>query len=157
MRTMQRAQVLATIFWLLFATSAARASGSPEQAAHQFFQAVTDGQFPQAWSLLTRKTQDALVQALADKTHLAPAIVREAFRNNSSDDVRAFWGAFRVSAKAPQFAAIQFGKADVDGKMARVLIPGTKVNLLMFDEGGWKFGLQESFYPNGFSTSMDMG
>jgi hypothetical protein len=135
---------------LIFSGVAANAEDAPDVVAHKFFQAVNSKDYGVAWKILTKKSQNSIVQAVASASKLKPAKVKVLFEKDEKTVQNGFWDSFRLSSKADQVAGATFKTASKDAKTARVTF-SAKLPILMFNEGGWKFGLFESFLPQGYS------
>lgn len=147
---------LLAVLLLLTAMVAQAAEDAPAQAARHFFQAVGSKDYATAWGLLTKSSQDSLIDSMAKSEKMDPTAVRNLFDRNDSTIQSGFWDSFRKSSVADQIALKNFASVSQDGNQAKVQVDG-KLGLLMFNEGGWKFGFQETFFPNGMSGAVDKG
>ncbi len=154
---MLKAARLTTLFFLLsLLTLSGRACADTGAiaACHQFFVDVDHQAYGAAWKLLTARSQDTLIKAVADSEHMDSGKVRALFVNNDPAIQKGFWTSFRGSAKADLYVAATMKTLSDDGHQAKlgVYVNGqeAKAKLLAYKEGStWKFGMAETFFPNG--------
>ena len=153
----RRLQLLCAVLSLLGLAGVARAQTSPAAITLQFFQSVASKDYGTSWALLSKKTQDDLVSLMSAQLKVDPDTVREAFRTNDPKAQSLFWEDFRTSSHADRYAILKFEDTARNGKTASVKVQGVPVVFQMFDQGGWKFGLEETFFPSGFGQDANKG
>lgn len=147
-RIVRTALVLFAVFSV---TSISRAEENPDVSARNFFKSLNDKDYSRAWKLLSKKSQDGIVAAIATSSKLPSAQVKELFKKDDQSLQSGFWDSFRASSKADQ--VLQNGTFTITlkkAKLAKVSL-SKKVDLLMFNEAGWRFGFLESFFPQGYT------
>lgn len=120
-------------------------------APKQFFQAIVAKDYATAWGLLSEKTKLSLVATSAKEAKMSDAEMRKLFDTNDPAIQNGFWEAFRGSCKADVFVGFSYTYGRQDGNMHIVQLrrPGADTDkpleLQVYDEGGPKFGMAESF------------
>ncbi len=121
----------------------------PAQAVKGFFQAVVGGDYARAWNLLSSRSQDRIVAAIAQDERLDPNAVRQLFETNDPAIREGFWAGFRSTSRSEVLADKTFTTLSVAGNQATVRLVGHEGNFLAVQErGAWRFGLIETFPPS---------
>ncbi|MHB2017422.1 MAG: hypothetical protein ACYCW6_10795 [Candidatus Xenobia bacterium] len=142
------------------AAPAAAPNGVSDAAAacHNFFSAVNSRDYGTAWKLLSHKSQDSLIDGVVKSDKIDQATVRQMFDSNDERLQRGFWDSFRESSKAVVYASADYRVESVKGDEAKVSFgkngDTAPTKLLAYHEAdGWKFGLMETFFPQGLPDS----
>lgn len=120
-------------------------------APKQFFQAIVAKDYQTAWGLLSETTKANLVKTTAKEAKLDEAELRRLFDTNDPSIQKGFWSAFRESCKADVFVnfSYTYGRQVGGYHVVELRRPGSEsdkpLELQVFDEGGPKFGMAESF------------
>lgn len=155
LQAMLRSLALSIAVWLIASSTPALAqtASPPPDAAdvtYQWVQAVADQDYSTAWALLTVKSQDYIVNAVANDQKLDPAEVRVLFDRTDPSIVAGFWTSFRKSASLlPKLAGANPSVVSSHGDVAIVQFYGYNQQWMCFREaGGWRVGFIETFHPN---------
>ena len=139
---------------LLLVSAPGRAEVDAQAAAQaplKFYQSVNGKDYATAWSLLTEASKARLTALLANETKQPEAEVRELFETSDPSICAAFWDEFRNSARPDIYASLNYSyTGDRDGAHVISLTKpdstdGNKLELLVKNEGGYKFALVESY------------
>jgi hypothetical protein len=120
-------------------------------APKQFFQAIVAKDYATAWGLLSEKTKKSLVATSAKEAKMSDEEMRKLFDTNDPAIQNGFWSAFRGSCKADVFVGFSYtyGRQVGDKHIVELRRPGAgadkALELEVYDEGGPKFGMAESF------------
>jgi len=122
-------------------------------ALRTFFTNVTNKDYAAAWAGFTRRSQDGIVNSVADSEHMAAADVRKLFDTNDQSIQAGFWDSFRNSSQSATFVEVAMAPGGTlngsDDSVVMTLANGNTVSLQMFREGGvWKVGWMETFFPS---------
>lgn len=133
----------------MMAAAAAAQDAKPAAAVQSFWAAVHAKNYSGSWNLLTKYSQDTIIQQVAKDEKMDAKKVRQMFESNSAETQRGFWESFRTSSKADVFAQAKFKTASAANKAAQVTMDGvdpSKLTFKVFREGdAWKVGLIETF------------
>ena len=123
------------------------------QAAHNFFKAVMDKDYALGWALLTKKSQDGFIKAVAAKAQVDEPSVAAMFADTSGQVSRGFWDSLRdaIGEKTLKLALASPARTATEtDTAASVIFTQAPVPMKMFKENGrWKFGYVETFFPKG--------
>lgn len=122
---------------------------SQEQAVKDFFKAVADQDDETAWNSLTRKSQDDIVNILAERMNTTAEQVRELIRKNPAL-MTGFWKKYREDVGAEELcndAGFRLVKLESNEAAVRVTPKNGKMfGLKLYKENdSWKIGLTETF------------
>lgn len=151
MKTLLRHALLICV--LSVATPVFAADGGPVVALRTFFTDVTKQDYAAAWAAFTRRSQDGIVNLVADSDHMTAAEVRKLFDSNDQRIQAGFWESFRNSSQSATFVEVAMAPGGAlngsDDSVVMTLANGNTVSLQMFREGGvWKVGWMETFFPS---------
>lgn len=140
---------LPLVLALFLAAAATAQEGKPSGAVQAFWAAVNSKNYAGAWSLLSKYSQDTIINRVAKDEKMDVSKVRKMFESNSAQTQRGFWESFRTSSKADVFAQGKFKTISGNDKSAQVSMDGVDASKLTFKvirEGqAWKVGLIETF------------
>lgn len=148
-----RAYGLLLAFVLLIASSAG-AEVNPEAAAQaplKFYQAVNAKNYAAAWGLLTEASKSRLTILVAEDAKQTPAEIRNLFDSSDPRIQAGFWDSFRGSAKPELYVtfAYKYTGDKAGSHVIQASDPGSQngktLDLVVKDEGGYKFGLVETY------------
>lgn len=131
---------------LLLGGAASAQSDEPAHAVKGFFGAVSGRDYSLAWRLLTSQSRDELVRLVARDENLPQDTVRSLFEQEAESVRTGFWDPFRAQSRCDKLAPHAFRTRVTRGNTAWVEIPGSATRFRAFREnGGWRFGLMETF------------
>lgn len=138
---------------LLVSAHAFAADTGPVIALRAFFTSVSQKDYAIAWATLSRKSQEGIVNSVADGEHMAAPDVRKLFDTNDPSIDAGFWESFRQSSQSETFlqvAMVPGGSSNgSDGSAVITLANGGTVTMQMYREAGsWKVGWMETFFPS---------
>jgi len=138
---------------LLVSAPAFTADTGPVIALRAFFTAVTQKDYATAWATLSRKSQEGIVDSVADGEHMASPDVRKLFDTNDPSIDAGFWESFRQSSQAETFLQVAMAPGGArngsDDSVVITMANGNTVALQMYQEGSaWKVGWMETFFPS---------
>lgn len=120
-------------------------------APKHFFQAIVAKDYATAWGLLSEKSKKSLVATSAKEAEISDDEMRKLFDSNDPAIQNGFWEAFRGSCKADVFIGFSYtyGRQLGAKHIVELRRPGADsdkpLELEVYDEGGPKFGMAESF------------
>jgi hypothetical protein len=121
-------------------------TGSPAQAARDFFRAMQAEDYLAAWELLTETSQQQLCQLLTEETDLTLAEVRQMFADGDDILMQEFWPTLRDNLHIEQWVAQTYTLQRRQGTQAWVAAQPSGASLtLKLEQGHWKLGYIESF------------
>ncbi len=144
--------LLALLFWIGSPILAQEGGAAAAEAPKAFFQAVNAQDFGTAWGLMTEASKNRISTLLSEETKLSVPEQRALFDNNDPKVQTQFWNDFRESSKANLYVGFTYtyGGPGEDGlEVVKVSAPqateGQTIDLFVKNEGGYKFGLVETF------------
>jgi hypothetical protein len=131
------------------ASAQAQSAPAPAVAVNAFVTSVMNRQYDQAWELLSRRSQDYMIAAVAGEAHMDKDTIAQMFSTNDPRLVNGFWTSFRSSfSKLGDAVAGQTpDQLSNDGQTAVVefaAAPRAKWTCV-FEGGSWHVGYAESF------------
>ena len=129
-------------------------SSAPVIALRTFFNAVAGEDYASAWKGFTRKSQQVIIQSIADSEKMSATDVEQLFSTNAQSIQAGFWTNFRQSSQADTLVGLAMRSAGpqrgAEGSVEITLSDGRVATLLMYKEGRkWKVGWTETFFPSG--------
>lgn len=143
---------LAVVLSVLINLSAlAKDALSPQEAPAIFFEAVYKMNYAQAWQILTRESQDKILQLIIKQEKdpkLKADYLRKLFEEADRSVQRGFWTQMRASMDIQAWAKQKFSESRPGDKNGEAFVYVTPADIFVFvkqEEQHWKFGFIESF------------
>lgn len=119
---------------------------NPDQIPLAFFKALQSQDYPQAWTHLTHRSRETIVDLLAKswKAHSSKELTRMFEQGHSVAEI--YWQQFTRNLKIPTWMAQSYQQMGQSGSEVLVKASPSGVYLMVFHEAGnWKFGYIETF------------
>jgi hypothetical protein len=117
------------------------------ETPRKFFQAVNAKDYGGAWNLLTEDSKSRITTMVADDAKLPATDIRQMFDANDARLQAGFWDSLRGGGLVQQSLALQYQyTGEKDGALiVSAAAPSGPVEMIVKDEGGYKFGLAETY------------
>lgn len=119
---------------------------NPDQVPLAFFKALQSHNYPQAWTCLTHRSRETIVDLLAKswKAHSAQELTRMFEHGHSVAEI--YWQQFTRNLKIQTWLDQSYQQLGQSGSEVLVKASPSGVHLMVFQEaGGWKLGYIETF------------
>ncbi len=124
-------------------------------SVRRFFNHLANEQYIKAWKCLSKTTQVSIIEVITKHTDLTAKQLEYAF-SRKPELLRSFWRKLTTASMAEQlrFANIRVVKLESNQAVISYRPPGSDPVFLRcyLENGSWKLGLIETFFPKGFPS-----